>query len=80
MRGHWITGFGYNADPGWGPIIDTRSYTDIVNHYILVLVCFGLVGFIPFVAMNVAAIKQLILGDKLAMHKGDNWLIWCIGA
>lgn len=80
MRGHWIAGFGYNADPGWGPIIDTRSYVDIVNHYILVLVRFGLIGFIPFVMMNVEAIKRLRLSDKLASQKGDHWLIWCVGA
>lgn len=80
MRGHWIAGFGYNVDPGWGARIDWRSYTDIVNHYIFVLVNFGLIGFIPFVAMNVAAVKELILGDKLAFFRADKWPIWCIAA
>lgn len=80
MSGRWIAGFGYGVDPGWANRIDFRDHTDIVNHYILVLVRFGLIGFIPFVAMNVAAIKQLILSDKLTTQKADHWLIWCVGA
>lgn len=80
MSGHWIAGFGQGVDPGWSRLIDFRDHTDIVNHYIKVLVRFGLIGFIPFIAMNVAAIKQLILGDKLAVYNRNHWLIWCIGA
>jgi hypothetical protein len=39
-----------------------------------------LIGFVPFVMMNMEAIKNLRLSEKLASQKGDHWLIWCVGA
>jgi hypothetical protein len=80
MNGHWIAGFGPDVDPGWGPIIDRRSFTDIVNHYIYVLCRAGLIGLIPFVIMNVAAVKRLVYSDKLAIHHSGKWLVWCLAA
>ena len=80
MNGHWIAGFGPDVDPGWGPIIDRRSFTDIVNHYILVLCRAGLIGLIPFLAMNIAAVKRLIYSDRLAIHHSEKWLVWCLAA
>ena len=80
MRGHWITGFGYNMDPGWGPRIDSRGYTDIVNHYILVLVRFGLIGFLPFCALNIAAMKKLVYSFKSARRPAERWLVWTLSS
>ena len=78
MSGHWVTGYGYNADPGWGPKIDGRSHTDTVNHYILVLSRYGLVGLIPFLAMNIAVVRRLIRAYKASTGSRDKWLIWCL--
>jgi hypothetical protein len=80
MSGHWLTGFGYDVDPGWCRNIDGRSRTDVVNHYLLVLCRFGLVGFLPFLAMNIVAIKQLVGTYKASVLRSDKWLIWCLGA
>jgi len=80
MSGHWIAGYGYNAEPGWGAMIDRRAYTDIVNEYLLVLCRYGLIGLIPFFAMNIAAIKRLIYSYKISTQNSDKWLIWCLGA
>ncbi|MFC1634155.1 hypothetical protein ACFL5Z_04885 [Planctomycetota bacterium] len=80
MRGHWITGFGYNSDPGWGARIDWRAHTDIVNHYILVLCRYGLIGLFPFFILNYVAIKKLIYSFKLAKRRADKWLVWCLAS
>jgi hypothetical protein len=80
MSGHWLTGFGYNVDPGWGPKVDGRESTDTVNHYLFVLHRFGLVGLIPFLAMNVAVIKRLVYAYKISISDSDKWLVWCLSA
>lgn len=79
MSGHWVTGFGYDVDPGWSASIDMRDRTDMVNHYLFVLARFGLVGFVPFVAMGVAAVKRLIYAYRGSFLDADKWLIWCLG-
>ncbi|MCK4791748.1 MAG: hypothetical protein KAV87_48900 [Desulfobacteraceae bacterium] len=80
MSGHWLTGFPFGTDPGWGPKILGLSGTDMVNHYLAVLVRFGLVGFVPFLAMNVAVVKKLIDTYKASILDSDKWLIWCLSA
>ncbi len=80
MSGHWLAGYGYNVDPGWHAKIDGRDHTDTVNHYILVLLRYGLIGFTPFLAMNVAAFKRLVDAYKISVLDSDIWLIWCLSA
>jgi hypothetical protein len=80
MSGHWLTGYGYDVDPGWGPKIDGRNFTDTVNHYLLVLQSYGLVGLLPFLAMNIAVIKRLINAYKASISNSDRWLVWCLSA
>jgi len=77
MSGHWLTGFGFQ-DPGWGPKIDGRACTDIVNHYILVLSKYGLVGLVSFLALIVSAAKKLIEAYRVVVLDSDQWLIWCL--
>ncbi len=77
MSGHWLTGYGFE-EPGWGQKIDTRAYTDMVNHYLLQLSRYGLIGLIPFCAVIIMAIKKLFEGFWLIRGESDQWLIWCI--
>ncbi|MCK4913153.1 MAG: hypothetical protein KAI59_05150 [Planctomycetes bacterium] len=77
MSGHWLTGHGFE-EPGWGLKIDTRDWTDIANHYLLQLCRYGLVGFIPFCAVIIAAIKKLFEGFWRMESDEDRWLIWCV--
>ncbi len=77
MSGHWLTGYGL-ADPGWGPRIDMRPFTDIVNHYVLVLARYGLVGLVPFIAVLIAVVKKLIEALKKSTSEEDTWLAWCV--
>jgi len=77
MSGHWITGYGME-EPGWGLKIDMRDHTDMVNHYLLELCRYGLVGFIPFCAVIITAIKRLLNGFWLLTNDEDTWLIWCV--
>jgi hypothetical protein len=77
MNGHWLTGYGFE-EPGWGPKIDMRDHTDMVNHYLLELSRYGLVGFIPFCAVIITAIRQLFKGFWAIRDDSDMWLIWCV--
>lgn len=77
MSGHWLTGYG-QVDPGWGPRIDFREFTDIVNHYVLVLARYGLVGLVPFIAVLVAVFKKLVEALRLSASEEDRWLTWCV--
>jgi hypothetical protein len=79
MSGHWLTGFGF-ADPGWSKQIDGSSYTDIVNHYLLILARYGLVGFIPFVCVIFTGLKRLVAAYRNAVTASDRWLIWTLAA
>lgn len=80
MSGHWLTGFGYAVEPGWSSKIDGRDHTDLVNQYLLILSFYGLVGFVPFLAMNVAVVKRLVTAYKASTLDSDKWLIWCLSA
>ena len=77
MSGHWLLGYGL-ADPGWGPRIDMRDHTDMVNHYLLELARYGLVGFIPFCLVIIVALKNLFRGFWSLARDEDTWLIWCV--
>jgi len=79
MSGHWLTGYGF-VDPGWSRHIDGRSHTDMVNHYLLVLCRYGLVGFIPFALMIRETVKGLVRSSRAACSESLRWLIWCLGA
>lgn len=80
MSGHWLTGFGYNVDPGWSAKIGGQDQTDIVNHYLLVLTRYGLVGLIPFLAMVTCSLKRLRTAYKICTTEADKWLIWSLAA
>lgn len=77
MSGHWLTGFDQFTDPGWGLMIDGRR-TDAVNHYLLVLARYGLIGLIPFLALYTMAVKRLIDAYKTSLFEPDRWLVWCL--
>jgi hypothetical protein len=78
MSHHWLTGYGYDMDPGWGPRLDGRSRTDTVNHYILELHRFGLMGLVPFLAVNIAAVKWVRKAYLASTATTDKWLAWCV--
>jgi O-antigen ligase len=78
MSNHWLTGYGYNVDPGWGPRLDGRPFTDTVNHYILELHRFGLAGLLPFLALNIEAVRRLRKAYAASAVAADQWLVWCV--
>ena len=77
MSGHWLFGYGLE-DPRWCDKIDMRNHTDMVNHYLMKLCRYGLIGFIPFCAVIITAIKELFGGFWLIRDKSDQWLVWCV--
>lgn len=78
MSGHWLTGYGVDKEPGWGPEVDGRGFTDIVNHYLLILNNFGLLGLIPFLAIGYELIKMLVNAYNSSRLDVDKWLVWCV--
>jgi len=84
MSGHWMAGYGTGnaateASIKWGEKIDGRQ-VDIVNHYILILFKYGLLGLVPFLGVVAAAIKTLVDAFKVAYTGPDKWLVWCLDA
>ena len=77
MSGHWLTGYGL-IDPGWSAKIDNRDHTDIVNHYLLILSGYGIIGLIPFIAVIIVALNAIIKAFQMSVSEGDRWLIWCL--
>jgi hypothetical protein len=78
MSGHWLFGYPFGTDPGWGKLIGGRGITDIVNHYLGVLCHYGLVGLIPFLTVIGAAIKRMIDSFRACVTGADRWLVWCL--
>lgn len=78
MSGHWLFGYPFGTDPGWGPKIVGLKYTDMVNHYLVILYKNGLVGLLPFLMVICAAIKKLIESFGTCMTGADRWLVWCL--
>jgi O-antigen ligase len=77
MSGHWLTGYGL-VDPGWSAKIDERDHTDMVNHYLLILSRYGIIGLIPFIAIIASAFKMIIKSFQASMLDSDKGLIWCL--
>jgi hypothetical protein len=86
MSGNWLIGYGIGTNaatvasvdwgqkiPGWGPV-------DLVNHYLLILFNFGLMGLIPFLAIIATTIQKLRQAFRSALLDQDKWLIWCLAA
>ncbi len=83
MDGHWIFGYGYvGIGPGnFNELLGFNWYhKDMVNLYIAHLVRFGLVGLIPYLAMNMLYYKKLHLAYKRALSEADRWFTWCFAA
>jgi len=78
MSGHWLMGYGF-AEPGWCYLIDGRNHTDIVNHYLLILCRYGLVGFLPFCAIIYFTIATWCTNIRLSQSIANTWLLWCNG-
>lgn len=77
MSGHWLVGYGFE-DPGWGPMIKGLPFTDLVNHYIVVLCRYGLFGLIPFIAVVGAAVKRIVVAFRKSTSDCEKWVIWCL--
>ncbi|MBN1764020.1 MAG: hypothetical protein JW860_02080 [Sedimentisphaerales bacterium] len=80
MSDHWLFGYGYGNDPMWCDKIDGRDHTDMVNHYLLVLCQFGLLGFIPFMGLIWYSLKNIYNDMPSLTNRIEIWQRWCMGA
>jgi len=80
MADHWLSGYGWGVEPGWGALIDGRPRTDGVNQYVIVLLVYGLIGLVPFLAMNIGVVRRLIDAYKASIRDSDQWLVWGLSA
>lgn len=78
MSGHWLFGYPFGVDAGWGELIGGRRQLDMVHHYLGILYSYGFVGLIPFLAVISAAIKRLIDSFRICATESDRWLVWCL--
>jgi hypothetical protein len=79
MSGHWVFGYGYGVDPMWCSRIDGRDHTDIVNQYLYILVCYGVVGLIPYIGV-IVCVLQKVYRNLFQVDGNYGWLMWCFGA
>jgi len=79
MRGHWLLGYGY---VGVGPDADNSNFhwvhKDLVNIYVAKLARTGLVGLVPFLAVNIAYYFNLYRAGVRSATREDSWGIWCV--
>lgn len=86
MSGHWLVGCGIETKAAeetaamWAAKIGPRPTLDLVNHYLLILFKFGLVGLVSFLAMIATAAKKLAEAFSASLLDSDKWLIWCLSA
>jgi hypothetical protein len=59
---YWLVGVGTNLPNHWGMLIDGRNHVDIVNQYIIVAISAGFLGVILFVAAQVLAMRDVVVG------------------
>jgi hypothetical protein len=80
MNDHWLFGYGYGVDPMWCINVDGRQKTDMVNHYLLILSQFGLLGFVPFMGLIWQSLKNIY--NKLPSLKDNTkaWRNWIAGS
>ncbi|MFX0199830.1 MAG: O-antigen ligase family protein [Candidatus Hodarchaeota archaeon] len=77
MKDHWFTGHGLvglgeqNPNTGFD-----WEHQDLVNVYIGILACFGLIGLIPYLGVNILYYKWLHRAFTTTLYEADRWLIW----
>jgi len=76
MSGHWLLGYGAGA--GLGGETAGWEHTDITNHYVLVLLRYGLTGLVPFLALLAAVCVRLRRAFAAAVTAAERWAVWCV--
>jgi len=72
---YWLLGYG-GQDPGWGPLIDERNYTDVCNGYILFAVTQGIPAMLLFsgvLATGIAYMTKVYRTSVLPLLKDAAW-------
>jgi len=77
MNDHWLFGYGFE-DPRWCDKVDGRDYTDIVNHYLVILARYGILGLMFLGGILWVSIKSLVIAIKAAGRSSDTWMLWCL--
>jgi O-antigen ligase len=50
----------------------------MVNHYLLVLSRYGIVGLAPFVGTIIFAFSSIVKAFRMSPLEEDKWMIWCL--
>jgi hypothetical protein len=77
MAEHWLTGYGL-VDPGWGEYLFGRDHTDACNHYIEILIMYGLLGLLPFLGILACTFIRLRKAYTKLTTDADRWMIWTL--
>jgi len=76
---YWLSGYGFK-DPGWGPSLDMRSYTDVCNEYILMACRGGIFTTILFVGALATALTRLRRVFRTASDPVLKMASWYLGS
>ena len=81
MDGHWLAGYGY---VGVGPGVDNTNFhwhhKDLVNIYIGRMARYGMLGLLPFLALNAWIYVSLVKAGRRARAPADLWMTWSLAA
>ena len=76
---YWTFGYGFK-DPGWGLLLDGRSYTDLCNNYVLLAVTQGAAAALLFIGILVEAVRRARKAYKASYPAAFSDAAWFIGS
>ncbi len=80
MSGHWVFGYGLLTALNRGAILPNWEHTDITNHFIFMMMCFGLTGLLTWLAFIYFAMRNLRVAYRESRTIGQQWMVWCLTA
>jgi hypothetical protein len=65
-RDYWLFGAGGRSVDHWGPLVDGRSFVDLVNNYVCIALSGGILGLVLYVGAQCAAIRNVAAAFRAA--------------
>lgn len=74
---YWLYGYGY-GDPGWGPMINALSFTDVVNDFVMQAILYGGFGLAIYVAVMIRAAYEVVRCHAMSPSPWIKSLCWAL--
>jgi hypothetical protein len=74
---YWLAGYG-NRDPGWGLEIYGDEYTDLVVHFVFLMVMYGVFGLLAYLAIVFKLLFSLVRKYRRSIEIIDRDICWAL--